>query len=325
MISSREDARTRGRARVCLGINWPITIGELWHLVCPSHHTMSPETQVPSILSMEVDVEDEDESEYRLLVGKQVKYLKIVPGTLEQDVLSFPIASLPPLLFSDLSWTVAHISRHPVTGKLNTLFSHQNLAAVENVWHTTRIDVLDLDKTVQLTAAAYEAVLATSAILSSASTFPHSPPLAKVTVIAKIARFEWEIPRIERETRAYQILQQEHQTPNLAPRFLGHLHENGRVMGFILEKLDDQEPASLENLKECEMALARFHKIGLHGDVNRHNFLVGKDGKVTLVDFEHFQEDATADLKEKEMRSLQAELKDDSGRGAGFMFKHGED
>lgn len=284
---------------------------------------MSPETRAPSILSMEVDVENEDESEYRILVDKQVKYLKIVPGTFEQDVLSFPIASLPPLLFSDLSWTVAHISRHPGSGKLDAMLSHKNLAAVQNVWHTTRIDVLDLDRTVQLTAAAFEAVLATPAVLSSVSTFPHSPPLPKMTVIAKIARFEWEIPRIERETRAYQILQQEQQAPNLAPRFLGHLHENGRVMGFILEKLDDQKPASLDNLKACEIALARFHKFGLHGDVNRHNFLVGKDGKVTLLDFEHFREDATADLRAKEMQSLQSELTDDSGRGGGFIY--GED
>ena len=108
---------------------------------------------------------------------------------------------------------------------------------------------------------------------------------------------------------------------DLAPRFLGHLHENGRVIGFILEKLDDQKAASLDNLKDCEVALARFHKSGLlHGDVNRHNFLVGKDGKVTLIDFEHFQEDADADLREKEMQSLHAELTDNSGRGGGFKF-----
>jgi hypothetical protein len=80
-------------------------------------------------------------------------------------------------------------------------------------WHNTRIDGLELEKTKQLTAMAFEAM-------------PHSntgtSPLSIATVIAKMARFEWEIPRIEQETRAYQLLE----ASELAPRFLGHVHEN---------------------------------------------------------------------------------------------------
>jgi hypothetical protein len=49
------------------------------------------------------------------------------------------------------------------------------------------------------------------------------------TIIAKIARFEWEIPRIERETSAYRLLD----GSGLAPRFLGHIHENGRIVVFL--------------------------------------------------------------------------------------------
>jgi hypothetical protein len=211
---------------------------------------------------------------------------------------------------------VAQVSRQPGSSKLNVAFSYRNLAAVQNIWHSIRVDVLDLDKVIQLTAAAFEAVLPTSTIIPSASASNSSS--REVSVIAKIARFEWEIPRIERETRAYQVLEQQQVAPGLTPRFLGHLHEHGRVMGFIIEKIDDRQHASLDHLKSCQIALAKFHKFGLHGDVNRHNFLVGQDGEVTLLDFERFEEDATADSKANEMQSLRAELTDDSGRGGGF-------
>jgi hypothetical protein len=73
------------------------------------------------------------------------------------------------------------------------------------------------------------------------------------TIIAKIARFEWEIPRIERETRAYQLLE----GSGLSPRFLGHIHENGRIMGFLLEKVEGRA-ASIQDLGICETALEKL-------------------------------------------------------------------
>lgn len=51
----------------------------------------------PVILSMEVDDDDSFESEYRLRIESQVKYLIISPGTFDRDTLSFPIQSLPNL------------------------------------------------------------------------------------------------------------------------------------------------------------------------------------------------------------------------------------
>ncbi len=53
-------------------------------------------------------------------------------------------------------------------------------------------------------------------------------------MIAQIARFEWELPRIEQETRAYQLLE----GCELTPSFLAHVHENGRIMGFLLEGIE---------------------------------------------------------------------------------------
>lgn len=259
----------------------------------------------PVILSMEVDDEDAYESEYRVQIGSQVKYLVISPGTYERDTLSFPIESLPPLPYHE-KWTVAHISRNKTSNDLEYTLTDQRLPGVNNQWHHLSIDCLSLEKTNLLTAMVFEAVL-------------HSPVLthhdSKPTVIAKIARFEWELPRIERETRAYQLLE----GSGLAPRFLGHVHENGRIMGFILEKLEGS-PASISHLSSCETAIGGLHRLGLlHGDVNRYNFLVTEEG-VKLLDFEGSQENASPESMHKELESIRTKLTDESGRGGGFMF-----
>jgi predicted Ser/Thr protein kinase len=182
------------------------------------------------------------------------------------------------------------------------------------VWHSVNINVLDLKRVEQLTGATFEAMLSKP----TTSTTTIHPPSLPTNIIAKTARFEWEIPRIEQETRAYQLLQQ--QDPELAPQFLGHIHEEGRVMGFLLEKLDGRRHASISDLSDCEAALKRLHSLGLsHGDVNRYNFLVGEND-VKLIDFERFQERVTEELYSKELESLRMELTDESGRGAGFIF-----
>lgn len=134
----------------------------------------------------------------------------------------------------------------------------------------------------------------------------------------KIAWSEWELPRIEQETRAYQLLE----GSGLAPRFLGHVHENGRIMGFLLEKIEGR-PASFQDLGTCETALRKLHELGLiHGDVNRYNFLITKE-EVKLLDFECLRDNASPESMVKELENLRAELVEESGRGGGFIF-HGD-
>lgn len=142
---------------------------------------------------------------------------------------------------------------------------------------------MKLQRTRQLSAAVFEALL--SGPIPTRNLEESRSASNDVEVIAKIARFDWEVPRIERETRIYELL---HQSPaeDLAPRFLGHLHEGGRIMGFLLEKIPGRTHASIEDLHDCESTLKSFHALGLiHGDVNRYNFLVGKNS-VQLTDFE---------------------------------------
>jgi hypothetical protein len=264
---------------------------------------------------MEVDGDDEVESEYRIRVGNKIKYIEIALGTFDGDTLSFPLASLPLLPYSDDKWTTAYISRDAESGELRTSLSERQLAGVQNLWHSTQIDVLNLERVERLTVTASVAMICgiTNPTTKATTTLPLGSQ-----VVAKIARFGWEIPRIERETRAYELLEQRH--PELAPRFLGHVREGGRVIGFLLEKLEGRREAGINDFHNCEVTLKRFHSLGLlHGDPNRYNFLVA-DHEVKLIDFECSQEDTTEAARATELQSLQAELIDQSGRGAGFMF-----
>ena len=269
---------------------------------------MSPGLSMhPVVLSMEVDDDDSFESEYRLRIGNSVKYLIISPKTFDRDTLSFPVPSLPSLPWHD-EWTEAHIWRDETSGELKTSISNRTLAGVKCQWNHTLVNCLEVEKTKLLTAMTFEAV--------SHSILPNTFQSPATTVIAKIARFEWEIPRIERETRAYQLLE----GSGLAPRFLGHIHENGRIMGFLLEKMEGR-PASIQDLGICETALEKLHELGfLHGDANRYNFLVTGDG-VKLVDFERFQENASPESMHKEFKSVRMQLMENSGRGGGFIFQ----
>jgi hypothetical protein len=98
-----------------------------------SYDAIEPIIKNPSILPMEVDEDNENESEYRIRIGNSVKYLKIAAATFDRDTLSIPLASLPSPPYSDYNWTVAHISRDVESGELKTSLSEQQLAGVQNV------------------------------------------------------------------------------------------------------------------------------------------------------------------------------------------------
>lgn len=59
----------------------------------------------------------------------------------------------------------------------------------------------------------------------------------------------------------------------------GHLTENGRVMGFLVEKVEGRFACS-DDLAQCEALLRRLHGLGDLGlvprDVNRYNFIMKK-------------------------------------------------
>ncbi|KAB5547159.1 alpha-galactosidase A [Coniochaeta sp. 2T2.1] len=251
---------------------------------------------------------DDERGCYRIRLGSRVHYLTIPVGVFDEDTMCRPyllIPKLPDLPSDSPPWTTMTISRDEDSGSLRTTTSTEPLPAIRTTWHEQRVDVLSLERTRRLRSGVHEV------------SYNGSP------AVAKIACFEWDVARIERETWAYEVLAQHSNegTAPIAPAFLGHLTENSRVMGFLLEKVEGGEPACVDDLAGCEALLRRLHrKVGLvHGDVNRYNFLLdrgsGGGGGMRLVDFE-YAEEFEEGLARAELLSLPAELAEDTGRGS---------
>ncbi|KAL2070358.1 hypothetical protein VTL71DRAFT_13384 [Oculimacula yallundae] len=255
---------------------------------------------VKKVLSMEVDAGTE--SEYRIQVNDQVKYVVVQPGVYDFDeILSFPPAllnTLPP--FPPGNWTSMNITRQS-DGSPTFTVSSAPLEAVTRIWHPELIDVLSLQETGRFGARVR--------IVNWQGR----------EAVVKVARFDFEIRLVENETRVYEKLQKwktEHQDLKpISPAFYGHLTENGRVMGMLFEKLEGRR-AGIEDIVACEAALTRLHFVGvLHGDLNRHNFVVNEQtGEVGLIDFENAKDYDEAKAQ-RELASLKDQLLEDTGRG----------
>ncbi len=115
---------------------------------------------------------------------------------------------------------------------------------------------------------------------------------------AKIASFPWDIPSIEREATVYQRLH----GAGIAPEFLGHVTENGRITGFITEYIQEVPSTRTRSLRGCLDALRALHRNGIaHGDAHDGNCLVRADGSAVLVDFELSEETWEEDEFERDL------------------------
>ncbi|KND86310.1 hypothetical protein TOPH_09066 [Tolypocladium ophioglossoides CBS 100239] len=265
---------------------------------------------------MESSTTGQDESYYRILVGSMVKYVVVAAGALERfAIMDMPLNFeniLPPLPYQDSSWNVAHIYRATSTGELKSSLSQQRLKGVCNKWHPVLIDFLELERVAQLGMLTQECTWCPGSRQYQESS---------ATMIAKMARFVWEVPYIERETKAYQILE----GIGIGPRFLGHVHEQGRIIGILLEKVEGRN-AGIEDLESCTAALKCLHARGVvHGDCNRYNFVISPENTVFLVDFEGSSISTDEDAMKKEIATLEAQLREETGRGGPAVLIDGSD
>ncbi|KNZ71263.1 hypothetical protein J132_00100 [Termitomyces sp. J132] len=245
-----------------------------------------------------VSVDPLDESHFRILVdGKFVKYLTIDANLYSVDDMCFEpslISILPPLPPGD--WNTGRISRNCTNGLPHfSEVTKVELPSISHIWHPLQIDHLSLHMGRQLRSNVYEA----------------STPQFDLPIVVKFAQLPYEIPYLESETSAYQWIQN-HQ---ISPRFLGHLTEEGRVIGFAMERITSARHAEPEDLALCEQALLTLHRLNIkHGDINKHNFLI-HDDRATLIDFATAVQCNDAKVLEEEFRRLEKELTDTSGRG----------
>ncbi|KAH8586931.1 hypothetical protein B0O99DRAFT_602091 [Bisporella sp. PMI_857] len=137
-----------------------------------------------------------------------------------------------------------------------------------------------------------------------------SSPQSEKPIVAKFARFYWEIGYYIAETEAYSWIDGH----NVSPEFLGPLTEDGWVVGFLIEHVDGRH-ATISGLPACEVIFKRLHGLGiLHSDLNKHNFLVSEMGAI-LIDFETAKRLDNSEAMKMEMEGLEAQLLDESGSG----------
>jgi hypothetical protein len=252
----------------------------------------------PAIQMLHVEVDDNDESYFRFLChDKQVKYVTIEGGIFSADDMCFAPALLPMLPpFPPGDWNYGRIAKSPQDGTAYfTETVRKQLSGVQNVWHPTRVDHLDLIYGHRLRSNIWEA----------------TTPALPTKFVTKFARFDWEIGYMDDECAAYQWIEGQ----SIGPKFLGHLVEEGRVIGFLIESLVGSRHAEIGDLTVCQEALTRLHKLGIkHGDVNKFNFMI-RGGHATLIDFECARKCDDKEELEEELRSLATQLVDNSGRG----------
>ncbi|MCJ1284977.1 hypothetical protein MMC26_004314 [Xylographa opegraphella] len=137
-----------------------------------------------------------------------------------------------------------------------------------------------------------------------------SAPQFEKPMVAKFARFEWEIGYYIAETRVYSWIDGH----NIGPEFLGYLKEDGRAIGFLIEYIEGHH-ATISDLPACQDIVRKLHGLGiLHGDLNKHNFLISERGAV-LIDFETAKRSENGEIMEKELEGLEEQLLDESGIG----------
>ena len=252
----------------------------------------------PEVEMLEASIDETEESYFRFKVDHfSIKYVTIDFGLYSTGDMAFAPVLLTLLpAFPPGDWNMGRISKNPDDGR--PFFSEatrEKLLGIEHAWHDTFINYTDLTMCEKLRSNVWQV----------------TSPQFESEIIAKFAVFPWEIPYLEAETAAYQWIDGK----NVSPRFLCHLVEEGRVIGFLIEQIPNARRADLDDLVLCHAALARLHNLGIrHGDVNRHNFLIN-NGQATLIDFDMSQKCEDPDALKEEFDSLPDQLMDESGLG----------
>lgn len=269
---------------------------------------MAEKPQQPlRLLQAEVDP-DGGENYLRMLKGDRIKYFTIAPGLYALDDMCFEpaiITLLPPFPAGD--WNEGFITRNSDDGAPHfDKVIITNLPGIQNAWHDMKLDHLSLK---------YDPYM-----LSSGVHLAIHPLFLSKTIIAKFAVWPWEIGYRDQENKSYQLLQGK----DIGPEFLGHILEEGRIIGFILERITDARhaDATMSDVELCKKKLQQLHQLHiLHGDVNKYNFLISKvTGEVTIIDFESARKCEDLEELEKESESLEEQFWDTSGRGGQFVI-----
>ncbi|KAI1757605.1 hypothetical protein F4782DRAFT_525418 [Xylaria castorea] len=223
-------------------------------------------------------------TEFRLLVDvgtveKAVKYATVNSnvmglGVRKDRYSSTEVVQMPSLPKGDYCSVSIGLAQNGKQTALTTT-SCQRLPGVNGAWHEESFDFFDL-KILPWLNSTDRVQLVQHPALSHA--------------VMKYAPFAHTIESISKEIQMYQLLQGSY----IAPKFLGQVVEHGRVIGFLMEYIEDARLVSLSGrfsdlaIDKCKQSLERLHSIGIiHNDAHPNNCLLRTDGTAVLIDFEH--------------------------------------
>ena len=200
-----------------------------------------------------------------LFHDSKVRYLEVEKGT------SPPFHDNAPQLLSGRC-NYAVLAKHPFSNHLYVKSqTTRQLQQVHSTWHPFEVDHMVLGLYNRATTTVHGNVF-----------MPPKSPRFPCNIVVKLAHAEDQIPAIQNECDVYQKLEDS----GIAPRFIGYVTEEGRKIGFIVEKLEGARHAELRDAMLCDAVVKGLHARGIvHNDCHNGNVLI-KDGRAFLVDFE---------------------------------------
>lgn len=136
----------------------------------------------------------------------------------------------------------------------------------------------------------------------------------KYLLVAKMFRSTAQSKDMANESITYRLLEK----TGLAPSFWGHLRQNGKVVGLLLEHISGRR-ALRRDRKACEETLKKLHELGhVHGGLHDENILIRTEGPqrgtAVLIDFSATHNAGKRSEQRDEMASLSCVLHKDSDK-----------
>ena len=130
--------------------------------------------------------------------------------------------------------------------------------------------------------------------------FRTSHPSTNTSAIAKLMPTPSLMTYTKNETGIYKVLDGK----GITPHFHGHIWENGRIVGLLLEDVEHRKPTR-DDMGQCRAAIGRLHTdfTIVHCAIHTDNMLITDRG-VLLIDFERSMETDDAKARELDLEQL---------------------
>ncbi|KAI5306954.1 hypothetical protein KEM56_006183 [Ascosphaera pollenicola] len=225
------------------------------------------------------------ETEVISIFDGQRRRLKVAGGTFDKATIASLDLWLPTLMHTlcrgNKNWNDALVQKSQKTNNLEVIYIRKSFMGIDDMRHYKIMDLRDFADAQVLSygmvEASYRPTSTQSPAQASRVSIISCMPEPR-RVIIKLALNDSFLNDLQHEANVYNHLQDSGY--GYAPRFLGYVHECGKVIGFVLEKLNNvRHPSSPEEFEWCELILKMLHCHGLvHGNPDPTHFLIQGNG-----------------------------------------------